>query len=134
MSPRGGREARKLPIADCGAASADGKPGICLSRIAVRRRRGSWRRRMWRGGTLRRGTLHDSAPLLRAHLTPLPPQFRASLGGHLPEPIEGLAHPLLLRRRQALELLPTLPQLLALLRRHGAPLREALLSARTLLG
>ena len=74
----------------------------------------------------------NPAALLRSHLTPLPAQLHAPFGRHLPEPVEGFAHPLLLFRRHGLELLPTLAQLLALLRRHGAPLSKALLGTRAL--
>jgi hypothetical protein len=76
--------------------------------------------------------LDTSAALLRSHLTPLPAQLHAPFGRHLPEPVEGFAHPLLLFRRHGLELLPALAQLLALLRRHGAPLSKALLGTRAL--
>jgi hypothetical protein len=78
--------------------------------------------------------LYEPAALFRAHLTPLPAQFLAPFGRHLPKPRERFAHALLLLRRQALELLPALAQLRALLRRHGAPLGESLLGTRTLLG
>src|SRR6266404_6291884 len=81
----------------------------------------------------RRGPLHDSAALFRTHLTPLVAQFHALLRRHLPKPAERFAHPLLLFRRQALVLLPTLAKLLPLLRRHGAPLCKALLRTRPLL-
>src|ERR1700691_986945 len=80
----------------------------------------------------RRRPLDTSAALLRSHLTPLPAQLHAPFGRHLPEPVEGFAHPLLLFRRHGLELLPPLAQLLALLRGHGAPLSKALLGTRAL--
>jgi hypothetical protein len=81
----------------------------------------------------RRPSLHASVALLRSHLTPLPAQFHAPFGRHLPEPVERFAYALLLVRRHGLELLPALAQLLALLRRHGSPLSETLLRARSLL-
>jgi hypothetical protein len=52
--------------------------------------------------------LYEPAALLRAQLTPLPAQFLAPFKRHLPKPVERFAHSLLLLRRQALELLPTL--------------------------
>jgi len=76
--------------------------------------------------------LDTSAALLRSHLTPLPAQLHAPFRRHLPEAVEGFAHPLLLFRRHGLELLPALAQLLALLRGHGAPLSKALLGTRPL--
>ena len=78
--------------------------------------------------------LDHAAALLRTHLAPLLAQFLAPFRRHLPKPVERFAYPLLLFRRQALELLPALAQLLPLLRRHGAPLSETLLRARPLLG
>src|SRR6202041_212099 len=80
----------------------------------------------------RRPPLHASVALLRSHLTPLPAQFHAPFGRHLPESVERFAYALLLVRRHGLELLPALAQLLALLRRHGSPLSETLLRARSL--
>jgi hypothetical protein len=99
------------------AATTQEPAGLELSRTAPRRRR---------------RPLDTSAALLRSHLTPLPAQLHAPFGRHLPEPVEGFTHPLLLFRRHGLELLPTLAQLLALLRRHGAPLSKALLGTRAL--
>ena len=65
---------------------------------------------------------------------PLPAQLHALLWRHLAEAPKIIAHPLLLFRRQALELLPALAQNLALLRRYLAPLLEALLRTGPLLG
>ena len=63
------------------------------------------------------------------HLAPLLAQLLASFRGHLPESIEGFANLLLPFGRQRPVFLPTLAQLLPLLRRHGAPLRKPLLSS-----
>ena len=72
--------------------------------------------------------------LLRRHLMPLLAQLRAFFRRHLPEPIKGLAYLLLSVGRQRPVLLPALTQHLLLLRRHGAPLRKALLRAGASLG
>jgi hypothetical protein len=71
--------------------------------------------------------------LLGSHLTPLLAQLLASFGRHLPKSIEGFAQLLLSFGGQRLVFLPTLTHQLALLRRHGAPLRKALLRTRALL-
>jgi hypothetical protein len=80
-----------------------------------------------------RRMLDHAAALCRSHLTPLSAQFLAFLRRHLPKPVKRVSNPLLLFGWQGLELLPTLAQLLSLLRRHGAPLSESLLRAGTLL-
>jgi hypothetical protein len=82
----------------------------------------------------RRRALNDAAALFRRHLAPLLAQLLAPLWRHLPEPVELLAHVLLPLRWKRLELLPPLPQQLALLGSHGAPLGEALLRTGALLG
>src|ERR1700722_6255171 len=81
-----------------------------------------------------RRMLDHAAALGRTHLAPLPAQFLALFRRHLSKSVERFSYPLLLFRRQALELLPALAQLLPLLRRHGAPLGETLLHTRTVLG
>lgn len=72
-------------------------------------------------------------PLLRRHVTPFLPQLHAPFRRHLAEPVEGFAYLALPLLRQRFELSPALPHELALLRRHGTPLRETLLSAGPLL-
>lgn len=78
-------------------------------------------------------TLHGAMPLFGRHLSPLLAQLLAPFRRHLAESIEGFAHFALPLRRQRLEFPPTLPQLLSLLRRHGAPLAKSLLGAGALL-
>ncbi len=64
------------------------------------------------------GTVCGVVPLLGAHLAPLPLQRLTLFRRHAAKAPERFAHALLLVRRQTLELLPALPQLLALLGRH----------------
>jgi len=91
-----------------------------LARRVMRRRR-------------RAHALHRAMPLFGRHLSPLLAQLLAPFRRHLAESIEGFAHFALPLGRQRLEFLPTLTQLLSLLRRHGAPLAKPLLGAGPLL-
>ena len=77
--------------------------------------------------------LYRAMPLLRRHLMPLLAQLLAPFRRHLAESIEGFAHFALPFGRQRLEFLPALTHQLPLLRRHGTPLIESLLSAGALL-
>jgi hypothetical protein len=76
--------------------------------------------------------LQGPAALLGRHLSPLPPELLAALRRQLVKARELLANALLLLGRQPPELLPSLPDELALLWGQRTPLLEALLRPRAL--
>jgi hypothetical protein len=82
-----------------------------------RRRRVRWRVHLHASRVLLTRVLNHHLPFRRRGVSPPLTQHLPSLGRQFLEPLEILANRRLLLRRQRLELLPSIPQGIALLRR-----------------